>query len=79
MKKYISVIIGIVFITAIAPTALAQFKCNPRTGMCSGDGGGLGGGRFSQCTDKYGRVVNWRFTDFEGSYERCEWGTPPRF
>ena len=58
----------------IATTASAGPTC--RNGMCT-DGGG--GGHAQSCTDSFGRTITWEFTDFEGGYERCSWGPPPRF
>lgn len=78
MKKTLGLFLVVGLMTAIAAPTSAQIQVC-KFGMCSDGGGGLNGGGFSQCTDTYGRVINWRFTDFEGAYERCEWGPPPRF
>lgn len=79
MKKYIGVVAGVVFAIGSVSIASAGITICKFGMLCSDGGGGLDGGGFSQCTNTYGRVINWRFTDFEGGYERCEWGPPPRF
>lgn len=74
MKKYISIAVGVALAMGIATTASAGPTC--RNGMCT-DGGG--GGNAQSCIDAFGRTITWEFTDFEGPYERCSWGPPPRF